>query len=62
MPVKFETSAERSEASEKGMMSEEDVEVGWDEPADQDPVNPVNWGVARKWTIIGMVSFITFLA
>jgi hypothetical protein len=42
-------------------MSEEDLEVSWDEPADQDPANLVNWGVARKWTIISMVSFITFL-
>ena len=40
-------------------MSEYDV--FWEEPASSDPDNPMNWSSGRKWTIIGMVSFITFL-
>ncbi|CDM34404.1 hypothetical protein DTO013E5_4917 [Penicillium roqueforti] len=40
-------------------MSEYDV--FWEEPASEDPENPMNWSSGRKWTIIGMVSFITFL-
>lgn len=35
--------------------------VGWNEPADQDPENPMNWTTRRKWSIIGILSFITFL-
>ncbi|KAJ5818723.1 hypothetical protein N7474_004314 [Penicillium riverlandense] len=36
-------------------------EVFWDDPPDQDPANPMNWSNARKWTIVAIVSFITFL-
>lgn len=35
--------------------------VGWEEPSDQDPDNPLNWSTGRKWSIIGILSFITFL-
>ncbi|RSL49539.1 hypothetical protein CEP54_012399 [Fusarium duplospermum] len=35
--------------------------VGWEEPPDQDPDNPLNWSTGRKWSIIGILSFITFL-
>ncbi|RSM06740.1 hypothetical protein BHE90_005238 [Fusarium euwallaceae] len=35
--------------------------VGWEEPADQDPENPLNWSTGRKWSIIGILSFITFV-
>lgn len=38
-----------------------DFEVFWDDPPDQDPANPMNWSTARKWTIVAIVSFITFL-
>ncbi|KAL1980636.1 hypothetical protein VTN96DRAFT_3887 [Rasamsonia emersonii] len=41
--------------------SKSEFEVWWDEPADQDPANPMNWSNVRKWTIIATVSFITFL-
>jgi hypothetical protein len=37
------------------------LEVFWDEPADQDPANPMNWSARRRWSIVAMVSFITFL-
>ena len=40
---------------------ESQYEVFWEEPASEDPANPMNWSSGRKWTIIGMVSFITFL-
>lgn len=36
-------------------------DVFWQEPASEDPENPMNWSFRRKWSIIGMVSFITFL-
>ena len=36
-------------------------DVFWQEPVSEDPENPMNWSFGRKWSIIGMVSFITFL-
>lgn len=52
--------------SAKGEENEEnapaaDLEVFWNEPIDQDPENPMNWKNGRKWMIISIVSFITFL-
>lgn len=38
-----------------------EFEVFWDSPANQDHTNPMNWSVPRKWAIIAMVSFVTFL-
>jgi hypothetical protein len=35
--------------------------VWWNEPAEQDPANPMSWPTWRKWTIIANLSFITFL-
>lgn len=35
--------------------------VSWDEPADQEPTNPLNWSVRRRRSIAGMVSFVTSL-
>jgi multidrug resistance protein len=35
--------------------------VWWDEPVDQDPQNPMNWGAVRKWVTIAILVFITFL-
>ncbi|KAI0157579.1 major facilitator superfamily domain-containing protein [Xylariaceae sp. FL1272] len=35
--------------------------VNWEEPASQDPANPLNWSPARKWGTIGILSFIVFL-
>ncbi|OJJ47341.1 hypothetical protein ASPZODRAFT_2129058 [Penicilliopsis zonata CBS 506.65] len=37
------------------------MDVFWEDPVDQDPANPMNWSVTRKWTIIAAVSFTTFL-
>ncbi|KAF4472465.1 multidrug resistant [Fusarium albosuccineum] len=39
----------------------DNFKVGWEDPADQDPENPMNWSAGRKWSIIGILSFITFL-
>ena len=36
-------------------------DVWWDEPADQDPANPMNWPMSRKWATIAVLSAITFL-
>ncbi|CEL04915.1 hypothetical protein ASPCAL06039 [Aspergillus calidoustus] len=33
--------------------------VSWDGP--NDSANPMNWSMQRKWGIIGMISFVTFL-
>ena len=41
--------------------TEPDFSVWWNEPADQDPENPMNWPSRRKWTTIGVLSGITFL-
>ena len=38
-----------------------DLLVWWDEPADQDPTNPMNWPDSRKWVTIAVLSSITFL-
>ena len=38
-----------------------DLIVWWDEPADQDPANPMNWPSSRKWGTIAVLSSITFL-
>lgn len=35
--------------------------VWWEEPADQDPENPMNWPMSRKWATIAVLSTITFL-
>ena len=35
--------------------------VWWDEPEDQDPDNPMNWGAGRKWGTIAILGFITFI-
>lgn len=52
--------ADRTE-QRKSAGADDDMDVFWDEPADQDPKNPMNWSVVRKWSIVSMVSFITFL-
>lgn len=55
-----DVSAEKTEEP-KVVGSEDDMDIFWDEPADQDPTNPMNWSMARKWSIVAMISFITFL-
>lgn len=37
------------------------IQVGWEEPENQDPANPMNWPSGRKWTNIAVLSCITFL-
>lgn len=38
-----------------------EFEVWWNEPAEQDPENPMNWTNKKKWSNIGVMSAITFL-
>lgn len=35
--------------------------VSWDDPEDKDPANPLNWPRGRKWSIIAVLSAMTFL-
>lgn len=35
--------------------------VWWDEPADADPANPMNWSSQKKWGNIAVLSTITFV-
>ena len=35
--------------------------VWWNEPADQDPKNPLNWSSKKKWLNIMTISLISFL-
>lgn len=35
--------------------------VWWNEPADQDPENPMNWSSKKKWFNIITISVISFL-
>ena len=41
--------------------AEQNLEVWWDEPVDQDPLNPMNWPDSQKWGTIAVLSSITFL-
>ncbi|KAJ5773863.1 hypothetical protein N7457_008759 [Penicillium paradoxum] len=47
--------------SEEPTTQDSEYDVFWEKPANEDPENPMNWSGGRKWTIIGMVSFVTFL-
>ena len=38
-----------------------EFDVWWNEPADQDLENPMNWTTKKKWSNIGIMSCITFL-
>ncbi|PBP18879.1 hypothetical protein BUE80_DR010404 [Diplocarpon rosae] len=38
-----------------------DLIVGWDEPEDQDPENPMNWSSTKKWLNICTISTISFI-
>jgi len=35
--------------------------VWWNEPADQDPQNPLNWTFKKKWTNLFVVSWLTLV-
>lgn len=35
--------------------------VWWDEPADQDPKNPMNWSEKKKWSNIGVLAICTLI-
>lgn len=39
----------------------DEFSVTWDEPADKDPENPMNWSSAKKWMIIATLSFQSFI-
>ncbi|KAK6580132.1 hypothetical protein PZA11_007154 [Diplocarpon coronariae] len=40
---------------------EHDFIVGWQEPEDQDPENPMNWSSTKKWVNICTISTISFI-
>lgn len=53
---------EHDSVNEKGAPAEEPADpfiVDW-EPTDDD-INPTKWPAKRKWTTIGVLSFITFM-
>lgn len=52
---------EKAAIDEVSVTRDQEFEVYWEEPADQDPENPMNWSFARKTTIIALVSFVSFL-
>ncbi|KAI7773785.1 hypothetical protein LA080_009881 [Diaporthe eres] len=56
LPPKDETTGE---TAQPGPGSE--FVVWWNEPADQDPENPMNWSSRRKWFNIATISVISFL-
>lgn len=56
-----ETSIVEKEDNEQNAGVDAGLVVFWDEPADQDAANPLNWSARRRWSIVAMVSFITFL-
>ena len=40
---------------------EQNLDVWWDEPVDQDPLNPMNLPDSQKWGTIAVLSSTTFL-
>lgn len=44
---------------EQKRVVDSEFDVYWD--GDEDPENPMCWSARRKWTIVAIVSFITFL-
>lgn len=52
---------ERAGTDNKNVALVEDYSVWWNEPADQDPENPMSWAKGRKWGIIAIISFLSFL-
>jgi multidrug resistance protein len=59
--------ADEPQGSAGGSIKEDDDaaadpnEVWWDEPADRDPANPMNWPAWKKWSQIAVLSYITFI-
>lgn len=53
------TVREKDEEAPPAPQSDDPFIVDW-EPA-YDPINPTKWSSSRKWTTIGVLSFITFL-
>ncbi|KAI0968636.1 major facilitator superfamily domain-containing protein [Xylaria arbuscula] len=41
--------------------AEQQYVVGWEQPEDEDPENPLNWNRSQKWSIIGVLTFLSFL-
>lgn len=58
LSVEAPSSAQLSIDVENVSTSNQDNIVDWDGP--QDPQNPQNWSSAKKWTIIILISAITF--
>lgn len=57
---------EPKEDSERAVIDSQDASenvfsVWWDEPADQDPQNPMAWSSGRRWGIVATISFLSFL-
>ncbi|KAF2456728.1 membrane transporter [Lineolata rhizophorae] len=62
-PVDLETGvSQRQDAAVDGVDDEpaDPNVVWWDEPADRDPHNPMNWSARRKWGTIAILSMLTF--
>jgi hypothetical protein len=57
------SSRDGSEIKESSLTPDttDNYSVWWTEPEDRDPDNPLNWSNAQKWSIIGVLSLLTFL-
>jgi hypothetical protein len=58
LPGREETTAE---ATPETAVEPIIMAVGWEEPEEQDPENPMNWSAVAKWTNILTISVISFL-
>lgn len=47
--------------STEDQRAEQQYVVGWEQPEDEDPENPLNWNRSKKWSIIGVLTFLSFL-
>lgn len=55
---------DRTEASSQDSDTAQETSeysVWWKDPDGKDPENPMNWSARRKWSIIGVLSLLTFL-
>ncbi|KAJ5937996.1 hypothetical protein N7454_004338 [Penicillium verhagenii] len=51
-PLDPKMPADKGEEEKGKMEVTSEFDVFWNEPVDQDPENPMNWSLARRWTIV----------
>jgi len=60
-PASTSTATEETDTADIGATTADSNLVWWDEPVDQDPKNPMNWTMKKKWMNIFVLSWLTFI-